>query len=104
MDDIEMAKWGCKHLEVLYIRIKHLNTKEKIDRAIQLWKEGRSITVIEKMRSKEEETCASSSLQSIIAILPEDNSIETRVARHLLKFNELQRVWLGWKIHEVHQE
>ncbi|KAK3827979.1 MAG: hypothetical protein J3Q66DRAFT_363166 [Benniella sp.] len=104
MDDIEVAKWGCKHLEVLYIRIKYLNTMEKIDRAIQLWKEGRSITVIGKMRSKKEETSASSSPQSIIAILPEDNSIEARVARHLLKFKNLQRVWLGWKIHEVHQE
>jgi hypothetical protein len=73
MDDIEKAKWGCKHLEVLYIRIKDLDTEEKIDRAIRLWKEGRSITVIEKMRIKKEETSASSSPQSVIDIPPEDN-------------------------------
>ncbi|KAK3827980.1 MAG: hypothetical protein J3Q66DRAFT_321559, partial [Benniella sp.] len=104
MNDIENATWGCKHLEVLYVRIKDLNTKEKIDRAIQLWKEGRSITVIGKIRIKEEETSASSSPQSVIDIPPEDNSVEARVARHLLKFKDLQRVWLGWKVHEVLQD
>ncbi|KAF9364666.1 hypothetical protein BGX34_000767 [Mortierella sp. NVP85] len=104
MDDIENAKWGCKHLEVLYIRIKDLNTKEKVDRAVQLWKEGRPATIIGKTRIKEEETSASSSPQSGIDIPLEDRSVEARVARHLLKFKYLQRVWLGWKVHEVHQD
>jgi hypothetical protein len=32
---------------------------------------------------------------------PDDNSIEAHVARHLLKFESLREVWLGWKVHDV---
>jgi hypothetical protein len=96
MDDIEKAKWGCHDLERLHIRIQDLNTKEKINRAIRLWKEGR--IAIKKNQSNGELESSLSNLQLINA-----NSIEARVARHLLKFKKLQEVWLGWKIWKVAQ-
>ncbi|KAG0220793.1 hypothetical protein BGX31_010526 [Mortierella sp. GBA43] len=42
MDDVEKTTWSCTQLEELYIRIRGLDTKERIDRAIQLWLEYRS--------------------------------------------------------------
>ncbi|KAF9344657.1 hypothetical protein BGX34_005452, partial [Mortierella sp. NVP85] len=36
MNHIEMTDWGCHDLEGLFIRVKGLDTKGKIDRAIQL--------------------------------------------------------------------
>ncbi|KAK3828068.1 MAG: hypothetical protein J3Q66DRAFT_409238 [Benniella sp.] len=42
MDDAEKAPWVCKWLGVLRIRIRGLDTKTKIDRAIQLWLKERS--------------------------------------------------------------
>jgi len=99
MGDIEKAKWKCHDLETLYIRIRGLNTKEKIDRAIQLWKEGR--IAIEKKHVGGKQEPASSNLQLDSVIPAGDSSIEARVARHLLKFKKLKAVWLGWKIHQV---
>ncbi|KAF9364672.1 hypothetical protein BGX34_000773 [Mortierella sp. NVP85] len=99
MDDIEKAKWGCHDLEGLHIRIRDLNTKEKINRAIRLWKEER--IAIKKNQSNGELESSLSNLQLTNAILPSDNSIEARVARHLLKFKKLQEVWLGWKTWKV---
>jgi len=99
MDDIEKAKWKCRDLEELFIRIRGLNTKEKIDRAIQLWKDGRII--IKKIQVNGEQALASTSLQLNSVLSPGDGSIEARVARHLLKFKKLREVWLGWRIEKV---
>ncbi|KAK3827988.1 MAG: hypothetical protein J3Q66DRAFT_434613 [Benniella sp.] len=101
MDDMEKAKWGCHGLEGLHIRIQDLNTKEKIDRAIRLWKEGR--IAIKKNQSNGGLESAYSDLRLTNAISPSDNSIEARVARHLLKFKKLRDVWLGWKTWKVAQ-
>jgi len=95
MDDIEMMPWECHDLIVLYIRIQGLNTKERIDRSIQLWKEGRERVNI----GQDEFPSAALQLHSVIP--QDDESIEARVARHLVKFKKLREVWLGWKIHEV---
>ncbi|KAF9969392.1 hypothetical protein BGZ65_011987 [Modicella reniformis] len=99
INDIEEATWGCYSLETLYIRIHGLNTKEKIDRAIQLWIEGR--IAIRKKRTNDKETPTPSDSQLYSVIPRADNSIEARVARHLLKFKKLHQVWLGWKIRNV---
>ncbi|KAF9364677.1 hypothetical protein BGX34_000778 [Mortierella sp. NVP85] len=99
MDDIEMADWGCHDLEVLHIRVHGLDTKEKIDQAIQLWKQGR--VAIKKQVNDEQEGLICSNHQLDIVISPGDNSIEARVARHLLKFKKLRVVWLGWKIRKI---
>lgn len=94
MDDIEDVKWTCHNLKKLDIRIQGLNTKEKIDRAIQLWIAARNA----RKHTDEAQTSSSGADTTI----PEsDNSIEARVARHLLKFKKLRSVWLGWKIRKV---
>jgi len=101
MDDIEKSKWGCHDLESLYIRIRGLDTKEKIDRAIQLWREGRNpikAPIKKNKRKGGRKGPSSASLQTESVISPSDNSIEARVARHLLKFKKLRTVWLGWKV------
>ncbi|KAF9364667.1 hypothetical protein BGX34_000768 [Mortierella sp. NVP85] len=87
MDDIEKTRWGCHDLEALYIRVQGLDTKEKIDRAIQLWQEERIVIKKGQITGRQE-----------LSVIPAgDNSIEARVARHLLKFKKLQWVWLGGK-------
>jgi hypothetical protein len=103
MDDIEKTEWRCYDLEQLYIRIRGLDTKEKIDRAIQLWKEGR-IAIREKqfMDVQMESSSTNPQLESII--LTGDTSIEARVAKHLLQFKKLREVWLGWKVRKVRKQ
>ncbi|KAF9980397.1 hypothetical protein BGZ65_005155 [Modicella reniformis] len=99
IDDIEEATWECYSLERLHIRVHGLNTKKKIDRAIHLWTEGR--IAIRKKQTNDEEMPTLSDSQ-LYAVIPQcNNSIEARVARHLLKFSKLQKVWLGWKIRKV---
>jgi len=100
MDDVDHTKWACQDLEELHIRIQGLDTKEKIDRAVKLWKEGR--IAIQKQANSEQEGSDSSRLQLGSIIPPGDKSIEARVARHLLKFKKLREVWLGWKVRKVH--
>ncbi|KAG0220519.1 hypothetical protein BGX31_010927 [Mortierella sp. GBA43] len=88
MDDIEDVKWTCHNLKKLDIRIQGLNTKEKIDRAIQLWIAARNA----RKHTDEAQTSSSGADTTI----PEsDNSIEARVARHLLKFKKLRSVIYG---------
>ncbi|KAG0220517.1 hypothetical protein BGX31_010925 [Mortierella sp. GBA43] len=94
MDDIEKAPWSCHNLKTLCIRISGLDTKEKIHRAIQLWDKARTSMMDEE--EKEEEEFANT--QEDMVLLPSDKSIEARVARHLLNFDKLRTVWLGWKI------
>jgi len=88
MSDIEKSKWVCHDLSTLCIRVQGLNTREKIDRTIQLWNDGRRLKG--EIRSNGE--------KQNIGILPSDNSIEARFARHLLKFEKLKNVWIGWKV------
>ncbi|KAG0367416.1 hypothetical protein BC939DRAFT_533288 [Gamsiella multidivaricata] len=85
--EVENANWGCMDLVVLCIRIRGLNTKETIDRAIQLWVDGRT-------QSEESSGHNSTGLEN-------DQSIAERVARHLLKFKKLRQVWLGRKVMSV---
>jgi hypothetical protein len=99
MDDIDTTAWGCHDLEKLYIRVRGLDTKPKIDRAIQLWKKGRFAIRKKQGSGEQEPTLSSRHLDSLIQ--PDDNLIEARVARHLLKFKKLRKVWLGWKIRKV---
>ncbi|KAF9134222.1 hypothetical protein BGW39_007693 [Mortierella sp. 14UC] len=87
MDDIEMGEWVCKDLTTLKIRIKDLDTKEKILRTIALWRKGCWSRWQEKAGDPVE-----TEMQEQI-----DMSIEARVARHLLKFDKLWTVWLGYQ-------
>ncbi|KAF8947963.1 hypothetical protein BGZ47_007101 [Haplosporangium gracile] len=90
MDAVEQSRWVCKDLKSLRIRIKGLNTKEKILKAIALWRKGcwrgwqeKAGTLVEKEEQEEQDGT--------------ELSIEARVARHLLKFDKLWWVWLGYQ-------
>lgn len=93
MDVVEQGRWVCKDIRTLRIRIKGLDTKEKIIKAIALWRKGcwrrwqekAGTTVVEEEKEEGKEQGKT------------DLSIEARVARHLLQFEKLQRVWLGYQ-------
>ncbi|KAG0061233.1 hypothetical protein BGZ89_011628 [Linnemannia elongata] len=95
MDEVEMGEWTCKGLTTLRIRVKGLDTKETIQKAIVLWRAGCKRRYQEEedkeMEGFEEETKRAMRLNGM------DSSIEARVARHLLKFEHLDDVWLGYK-------
>lgn len=88
MDDVEAEEWVCKNLTTLRMRIKGLDTAEKILKVIALWRKGcwrrwqKKAGTPVATDEKEDET---------------DMSIEARVARHLLKFDKLWWVWLGYQ-------
>ncbi|KAF9134228.1 hypothetical protein BGW39_007699 [Mortierella sp. 14UC] len=88
MDDVEMDKWTCKELKTLRIRVKGLDTKEKILKTIALWRKG-------CWRRWQEQAGTSIGEEGKLDEI--DMSIEARVARHLLKFDKLWEVWLGYQ-------
>ncbi|KAF9900049.1 hypothetical protein EC991_007965, partial [Linnemannia zychae] len=76
MDVVEEEEWACTGLQHLRVRVRGLDTKDKIDRTLNLWKEWNQ----ELGSHKDEE---------------EDSSMEVRVARYLFLFVDLRQVWLG---------
>ncbi|KAF9153819.1 hypothetical protein BGX21_000625 [Mortierella sp. AD011] len=82
MDQIDRVSWSCNELKSIRVRIKGLDTKERIEGAINRWKEGKKQKSLGKEIKNPEE---------------EDDSIEARVARHLLQFDKLRILWLGTK-------
>ncbi|KAK3822343.1 MAG: hypothetical protein J3R72DRAFT_497254 [Linnemannia gamsii] len=84
VDVVDSEKWTCKDLKTLRIRIKYLDTKEKILKAIALWRKGcwrrwrEQAGILVGEEGKLDST---------------DMSIEARVTRHLLKFEKLW--WQG---------
>ncbi|KAG0070446.1 hypothetical protein BGZ89_000689 [Linnemannia elongata] len=87
MDEVELGEWACKDLVVLRVRIKGLDTKERILEAIALWRQG-------CWRRRQEEAGAPITLEEERDDQM-DLSIEERVAHHLLKLEKLRSVWLG---------
>ncbi|KAK3845519.1 MAG: hypothetical protein J3R72DRAFT_435971 [Linnemannia gamsii] len=88
MDVVEDDKWTCKGLHTLRIRIKDLDTKEKILKAIALWRKG----CWRRRREK-----AGTPVGEEGKLDSTDMSIEARVASHLLQFEQLWWVWLGYQ-------
>ncbi|KAG9064188.1 hypothetical protein KI688_003376 [Linnemannia hyalina] len=89
MDVVERGEWACRNLVILKIRVKGLDTKEKILKAVALWRAG----CWRRRQSKMNEDDA-------VMLKAQDQlycSIETRVAKHLLKFVKLDLVWLGYQ-------
>ncbi|KAF8947964.1 hypothetical protein BGZ47_007102 [Haplosporangium gracile] len=87
MDIVKPSEWTCKDLKTLCVTIKHLDTKEKILKTIALWRAGCRRHWQEKV-----------GLLMIVKVQDEtDQSIGARVARHLIKFDKLSRVWLGYQ-------
>ncbi|KAK3828115.1 MAG: hypothetical protein J3Q66DRAFT_321849 [Benniella sp.] len=121
MDEIEKIEWTCVELKRLEFRIRGLDTNEKIDRATQLWidcnkltkrrnmKDSASHPIPRKTRRKKKEesrSCpdafpSSTTGEVSVETLCAGNSIEQRVARHLLRFKKLEAVWLGHGVKRV---
>ncbi|KAF8922876.1 hypothetical protein BGZ58_003630 [Dissophora ornata] len=99
MDFVEEKEWVCRGLQQLRVRIRSLDTEEKVNRAHQLWVEG----IMKKNKNVEEEEQekrtgqeeGNNELTESPANGIKETSIEERVARHLLKFDQLESVWLG---------
>ncbi|KAF9124062.1 hypothetical protein BGW39_008502 [Mortierella sp. 14UC] len=92
MDVVEAQEWTCKDLRKLRIRVKGLDTQSKIVRAIALWRAGCW------RRWQQQATGAKTEVDvEKEELLRADQSVEARVARHLLKFEHLQWVWLGFQ-------
>jgi hypothetical protein len=92
IDAIEAQEWVCKGLRKLRIRVKGLDTQEKIVRTIALWQAGCWRRWQQQATGVKAEAAAVDE-----ELLKADQSIEARVARHLLKFEQLQWVWLGYQ-------
>ncbi|KAI7827986.1 hypothetical protein BC939DRAFT_76644 [Gamsiella multidivaricata] len=86
------SEWACKQLQQLRVRIRGLDTKEKVNRALELWREGMEKDETDLMDEEGKEVVDGSNESHV---KKEDTSIEARVAKHLLKFDELKEVWLG---------
>ncbi|KAF9185745.1 hypothetical protein BGZ51_002088 [Haplosporangium sp. Z 767] len=118
MDVVERTSWSCKDIKTLYIRIRGLDTAEKINTTISQLKEARrakrAATVTEITQGME--SCALDTKTGLAegkdnntalgtnnqaANEEEDMSIEARVVRHLLQFDKLESLWLGTKIYQI---
>ncbi|KAK3845410.1 MAG: hypothetical protein J3R72DRAFT_418446 [Linnemannia gamsii] len=100
MDIVERNGWICKGLRVLRVRIKELDTEAKISRALGLWYEWLKVKSRRSSTSAGERGgsggCAGEGEgEEGMSLL--DRSIEARVARHLLQFEKLETIWLGYK-------
>lgn len=101
MDDVEKVTWSCSNLEELFVRIKGLDIKDRIDRAIELWVRAR------RKSGREEDLNEGFDLDQRMyqgdkaTTQANGNTIEERVARHLVRFERLQRVWLGRRARKI---
>ncbi|KAF9276166.1 hypothetical protein BGZ74_003739, partial [Mortierella antarctica] len=101
MDIVEEEKWACIGLLQLQVRIRGLDTKEKIDWTLNLWKEGRqkkdntTTPGKEEPKQQKENEGEDEEDTTLLESQAKDTSIKVRVARHLLSFEKLQAVWLG---------
>ncbi|KAF9335073.1 hypothetical protein BGZ91_010619 [Linnemannia elongata] len=92
MDVVEMGEWVCKDLRRLRVRVKGLDTRERILETIGLWRrEWRA------RRDNLPSTLSGSDSISNPVNGEQQNgmSIEERLVRHLLKLEKLEIVWLG---------
>ncbi|KAG0064104.1 hypothetical protein BGZ89_009368 [Linnemannia elongata] len=122
MDEVERGEWACKSLKTLRVRIKGLDTKRAISKTLSQWYAG---LVTTSKASWSAATTTTTTTNSIGTEGSQDvdehcgtaegggsksdgssdgggleflhTSIEGRVARHLLKFEKLETVWLGYK-------
>ncbi|KAF9999338.1 hypothetical protein BGZ65_005299 [Modicella reniformis] len=100
MDDVDRFSWMCQDLQVLHVRIKDLNTTDKINTTLQMWVDGKRAKRGNNVNKETEQaTQATQYLNpSSVGYPKQQDAIEFRVARHLLRFKKLRTVWLGTKI------
>ncbi|KAG0203134.1 hypothetical protein BGX28_004504 [Mortierella sp. GBA30] len=103
MDDVESVDWACKDLSELRVRIKGLDTAEKIDDALDLWKKRRlhEKASVPNINAFSTNAGLMSIVMGVDDVEAESTSIEARVARHLLRFDRLTTVWLGTSVWSV---
>ncbi|KAI1302792.1 hypothetical protein EDD11_005550 [Mortierella claussenii] len=119
MDMVDQFPWACKGLEELRIRVKGLDTKELIMLVIRKWtlacRARRSTASTARLESKEtvvmndvEEHHGHEKTTVIKGDSPandmsdmDNDTIIDRVVAHLLQFDKLTRVWLGYNIWTV---
>ncbi|KAG0003554.1 hypothetical protein BGZ80_003521 [Entomortierella chlamydospora] len=89
MDEIELSPWACTNLSDLRVRIKGLDTRDKIERTLARW------------RNRKLQESLDTATEDPESIDWEGTSIEARAVRHLLQFDKLETVWLGTGIWEV---
>jgi len=94
MDDVDRIPWGCLNLETLHVRVKGLNSNELVNRALQMWVDGKRTRSSMKDKNMNSKTVSGHSANDPKKDVP----IDVRVARHLLRFEKLKYVWLGTKI------
>ncbi|KAF9392339.1 hypothetical protein BGX21_011052, partial [Mortierella sp. AD011] len=93
IEDMEMSPWSCRFLRDLHIRIRGLNTKEKVDRTIQLWLEKREKKSEAAKPNEDDDDYYGgynddATPQADVSAL----SIEERVADHLVKLKYLNKI------------
>ncbi|KAF9999337.1 hypothetical protein BGZ65_005298 [Modicella reniformis] len=101
MDDVDRIPWMCHDLQVLHVRIKNLNTIDKINKALQMWVDGKKAKLGNNIINKDKEQATIDLNRSLVGYPKRQDSIEIRVARHLLRFRKLYTVWLGTKVWQV---
>ncbi|KAF9352269.1 hypothetical protein BGX34_012233 [Mortierella sp. NVP85] len=94
MDDVDRIPWVCHDLETLHVRVKGLNSNELVNRALQMWVDGKRTRSSMKDKNMSSKTVSKHSANDSKMDVP----IDVRVARHLLRFDKLKCVWLGTKI------
>ncbi|KAG0266154.1 hypothetical protein BG011_003141 [Mortierella polycephala] len=118
MDVAERTSWSFKDIEILCIRIRGLDTAEKINSTISRLNEAKRAkratavteithemesstldTEIGLAKEKDNNTAVGTNYQ--VADKGNDMSIEARVVRHLLQFDKLNTLWLGTKLYRV---
>ncbi|KAF9170685.1 hypothetical protein BGX21_008723 [Mortierella sp. AD011] len=89
MDEIELSPWGCTNLSDLRVRIKGLDTRDKVERTLARLKNRKSHESLDTATEDPE------------SIDWEGTSIEARTVRHLLQFDKLKTIWLGTGVWEI---
>ncbi|KAI1317004.1 hypothetical protein EDD11_009163 [Mortierella claussenii] len=119
MDFVDQFPWACTSLTELRIRIKGLDRKELIMAVIKRWGcevVSRRRTLMKKARTTRQETANTASVVEMPAnttavgsladdegtpYSAEEATLVDRVVRHLLQFDSLSVVWLGFKVWTV---
>ncbi|KAG9069410.1 hypothetical protein KI688_010312 [Linnemannia hyalina] len=93
MDVVEMWEWVCKDLRKLRVRVKGLDTRDRILETIGLWR--REWRARRNNLPSSLDVSDSNSSNHVNSGQQNSLSIEERVVRHLLKLEKLETVWLG---------
>ncbi|KAF9130084.1 hypothetical protein BGW39_003488 [Mortierella sp. 14UC] len=91
MDVVEQVEWVCRDLRRLRVRVKGLDTRDRVMETIELWRrEWRA-----RQNNASTTISATHNNKSTLPTITIGLSIEERVTRHLLKLEKLETVWLG---------